>query len=204
MSNHFFVFTGAMCFCALAACGKSESGMSAANASAAESTPPSSQSAAAASTTGSSASLSDPNLVWILDQANAGDSARGRLAETKGTTADVRNFGKLMMGEHHALRAEGEQLAKKLSVTPQAPPNDESASQAQTEMASLVSTPKGKGWDRSYIAYEVNYHQGILQAAGGFLGAAQNQQLKDLLKESGAVVQKHLDLAKQIQQKLGS
>jgi hypothetical protein len=50
----------------------------------------------------------------------------------------------------------------------------------------------------------VNYHQGILQGAGGLLDAAQSQQLKDLLKESGAVVQKHLDLAKTIQQKLGS
>jgi hypothetical protein len=33
----------------------------------------------------------------------------------------------------------------------------------------------------------VNYHQGILQATGGLLDAAQNQQLKDLLKESGAL-----------------
>jgi putative membrane protein len=150
------------------------------------------------------ASITDPNIVYILDQANAGDSARGRLAATKAKSADVRQFGRLMAGEHHALRAEGIQLAKKLGVSPQAPPDDKSVSQARTEMAKLKAMPRGKSWDKSYITYEVNYHQGILQSAGGLLDGAQSQQLKDLLKESGAVVQKHLDHAKMIQQKLGS
>jgi putative membrane protein len=149
-------------------------------------------------------SITDPNIVYILDQANAADSARGRLAATKGTRADVKQFGRLMAGEHHALRAEGIQLAKKLGVMQQAPPGDKSVGDARAEMGKLKAMPRGKSWDKSYIAYEVNYHQGILQGAGGLLDAAQNQQLKDLLKESGAVVQKHLDHAKMIQQKLGS
>jgi putative membrane protein len=161
--------------------------------------PPSSKSDRAANI-----SITDPSIVYILDQANAADSARGRLAATKGTSADVKQFGRLMAGEHHALRAEGVQLAKQLGVTQQAPPDDKSISQARTEMAKLKAMPRGKSWDKSYIAYEVNYHQGILQGAGGLLDAAQNQQLKDLLNQSGAVVQKHLDLAKTIQQKLGS
>ena len=149
-------------------------------------------------------SITDANIVYILDQANAGDSARGSLAATKGTSADVKQFGRLMAGEHHALRAEGIELAKKLGVTQQAPPGDKSVSDARAEMARLKAMPRGKSWDKSYIAYEVNYHQGILQGAGGLLDAAQGPQLKALLKESGAVVQKHLDHAKMIQQKLGS
>ena len=164
--------------------------------------PPSSKAVPKAGAT--NISITDANIVYILDQANAGDSARGRLAASKGTSADVKQFGRLMAGEHHALRAEGIQLAKKLGVTQQAPPDDKSVSQARTEMARLKAMPRGKSWDKSYIAYEVNYHQGILQGAGGLLDATQNQQLKDLLKESGAVVQKHLDHAKTIQQKLGS
>jgi putative membrane protein len=148
-------------------------------------------------------SITDPNIMYILDQANAADSARGRLAATKGTSADVKQFGELMVGEHHALRAAGEQLSNRLGVTQRAPSDHKSVSQARTEMAKLKAMPRGKSWDKSYIAYEVNYHQGILQSAGGLLDAAQNQQVKDLLKESGAVVQKHLDLAKTIQQKLG-
>ena len=160
----------------------------------------------AGSSTGASgaASLSDANIVYLLDQANAADSARGRLATTKGTSTDVKNFGRLMMGEHHALRAQGQQLAKKLNVTPQAPPNDQSEAQAKTELDSLNAMPKGKAWDKAYIDYEVPYHLALMQTATKALDAAQNQELRDLIKKAAPVVQKHIDHAKQVQQKLGS
>jgi len=40
------------------------------------------------------------------------------MATTKGTKADVRAFGVLMMKDHHALRVAGNDLAKKLNLTP--------------------------------------------------------------------------------------
>jgi len=70
------------------------------------------------------AALSDANIVYILDNANKLDSAAGSIAATKGTAADVRDFGKRMERDHHALRKQGEDLAKKLKVTPEAPAND--------------------------------------------------------------------------------
>ena len=206
MSRH-GVALAAVVWLSLTACGKKDqradtsavgSGATATAAPAAGST------TGASANAGASATLSDPNIVAILDQANASDSARGRVAETKGTSTDVKNFGKLMVGEHHALRQQGQQLAKKLNVTPQPPPNDQSEAQAKTEMDSLNAMPKGKAWDKAYIDYEVNYHQQVLQTATKALDAAQNQELKDLIKKAAPVIQKHLDRAKQIQQKLGT
>lgn len=189
----------------LMACGKKDQN---ADTSAVGSGATASAAPAAGSSTGASASaaasLSDPNIVYILDQANAADSARGRLAMTKGTSTDVKNFGRLMVGEHHALRLQGQQLAKKLNVTPQAPPNDQSEAQAKTEMDSLNAMAKGKAWDKAYIDYEVTYHEALMQTATKALDAAQNQELKDLIKKAAPVVQKHIDHAKQVQQKLGS
>jgi putative membrane protein len=148
--------------------------------------------------------LTDANIVYILDQANASDSARGRLAETKATSADVKAFGRLMVGEHHSLRAQGQQLAKKLNVTPQAPAGDQSEAQAKAEMDSLDAMAKGKAWDKAYIDYEVNYHQAVIETATKALGAAQNQELKDLIQKAAPILQHHLDRAKEIQGKLGS
>jgi putative membrane protein len=148
--------------------------------------------------------LTDPNIVYILDQANAADSARGKLAETKGTSADVRSFGKLMVGEHHSLREQGQALAKKLNVTPQMPANDQSEAQAKQELDSLTAQAKGKAWDKAYIDYEVTYHKAVLETATKALDAAQNQELKDLIKKAAPVIQHHLDRAEQIQKKLGS
>src|SRR5882762_4715706 len=118
MSKHAIVLTGALFTCLLAAAGAANM------------------------------NITDPNIVYILDKANAGDSARGRLAATKGTSADIKQFGRLMAGEHHALRAEGVQLAKKLGVTQQAPPDDKSLGEARTEMAKLKAMPRGKSWDK--------------------------------------------------------
>lgn len=210
MRTRVICLTVATCAAALNGCGKKENYGAAGDTSGAAGNTAATRSGAGASTGASgnaaagNASLSDPNIVYILDQANAADSARGRLAETKGTSTDVKNFGKLMVGEHHALRQAGQQLAKKLNVTPQAPPNDQSEAQAKTEMDSLNAMSKGKAWDKAYIDYEVNYHQVVLQTATKALDAAQNQELKDLIKKAAPVIQKHLDRAKQIQQKLGS
>ena len=195
----------ALVWLALAACGKKDQNAdTAAVGSGATATAAPAPTAGSSTGASANATLSDPNIVYILDQANAADSARGRLAETKGTSTDVKNFGRLMVGEHHALRQQGQQLAKKLNVTPQAPPNDQSEAQAKTEMDSLNAVAKGKAWDKAYIDYEVNYHQAVLQTATKALDAAQNQELKDLIKKAAPVIQKHLDDAKKIQQKLGS
>src|SRR4051812_2856155 len=61
-------------------------------------------STATADTAKAGGDLTDANIVYLLDRANLADSARGRLAQTKATSADVKSFGQLMMGEHHALR----------------------------------------------------------------------------------------------------
>jgi putative membrane protein len=204
MSRHGAALAAVVCL-TLAACGKKDQNAdtSAVGSGATASAAPA---PTAGSSTGASAnaSLSDANIVYILDQANAADSARGRLAETKGTSADVKSFARLMVGEHHALRQQGQQLAKKLNVTPQAPPNDQSEAQAKTEMDSLNAMPKGKAWDKAYIDFEVPYHEQLMQTATKALDAAQNQELKDLIKKAAPVVQKHIDHAKQAQQKLGS
>lgn len=152
----------------------------------------------------SAPALTDANIAWILDQASVGDSSRGKLAETKGTSADVRNFGKLMMGEHHMLRVEGQALVKKLGVTPTAPAGDSSEAQAKAEMDSLNAMPKGAAWDKAYIGYEVGYHQAVINTATKALDVAQNDSLKALIKKAAPVLQHHLERAQEIQKKLGS
>ena len=146
--------------------------------------------------------LNDANIVFILDQANASDSARGTLASTKGSSADVKDFGRMMAGEHHALRQQGQRLATKLSVTAAAPANDMSVAEAQKEMETLMAEAKGKSWDVAYMNFEVTFHKAVLDIATKALGAAQNEELKDLIKQAAPIIQKHLDRAVAIQSKL--
>jgi putative membrane protein len=158
----------------------------------------------AAETTATAAALTDPNIVFILHAANAADSARGKLAESKGTSADVKSFGKLMVGEHHALNAQGDVVGKKEHLTAMAPANDQSEAQAKAEMDSLTALAKGAAWDKAYIAYEIGYHQALKDIATKALAQAQNAELKALITKAAPIIQSHLDKAQAIQTKLGS
>lgn len=150
-----------------------------------------------------SGDLTDANIVALLDEANEADSAAGAYALTKATNPDVKAFAKLMMGEHHALRAQGQQLARKLNVTPQPPANDPMKAAATSEMAALRAAPKGPQFDRTYIEQEVAIHKAVLDLAEKAHGAAQNQELKALIEQAKPVIEKHRDRAEEIQKKLG-
>jgi putative membrane protein len=145
--------------------------------------------------------LSDANIVALLDEANMADSAAGAYALTKATHADVKAFARMMMGEHHALRAQGQQLAQRLNLTPEPPPNDPVKPLAMSEMGLLTGSSKQE-FDSVYIAQEVDVHKAVLDLAGKAHDAAQSQDLKKLIEQAGPVIQKHLDRAQQIQKKL--
>jgi putative membrane protein len=148
--------------------------------------------------------LTDANIAAILDAANAADSAAGKIASTKGTRADVKDFGRMMMRDHHALRKQGEDLVKKLNVTPAMPAGDTSQAAAQHWQDSLNAMPKGAAWDKAYIDHEVSYHQALSQTAQTAQGAAQNAELKDLITKAIPNIQAHLTKAQDIQTKLNA
>jgi len=148
--------------------------------------------------------LSDANIVGLLDEANMADSASGAYALGKATNAEVKAFAKLMMGEHHALRSQGQQLAKRLNVTPELPANDPLKPAAESEMAALRAAPKGAQFDRTYIEQEIGIHKAVLDLAEKAHGAAQNAELKKLIEQAKPVIEKHLERAEAIEKRLGN
>ena len=160
--------------------------------------------AAATSATPTAPALTDANIAALLDEANAADSAHGKMASTKGTNADVKAFGVLMMNDHHALRKQGQDLVTKLGVTPTPPANDSLPAKAQAVADSMTAMAKGAAWDKAYIDHEVMMHQEVLTLIDQALGAAQNAELKDLLTKARPNVEMHLKRAQDIQSKLGA
>src|SRR5689334_10566665 len=149
------------------------------------------------------APLSDANIVALLDEANKADSSAGAFALPKASDKDVKAFAKMMMGEHHALRVQGLALAKKLKVTPEAPADDPVKTAGSSEMAALQSAGSGAAFDRAYIDQEVTIHKAVIDLANKAHSEAQNAKLKALIEKATPVLQKHLDRAETLQQKLG-
>lgn len=146
--------------------------------------------------------MTDANIMAYLDAANMVDSAGGKLASTKGTSKDVQAFGKMMMGEHHALRVQGQALAKKDSITPELASNDTTKQMGEHTAATMTAMAKGAAWDKAYIDHEVAVHQSVLDNATAAKNATNNNDIKALIDKAAPVIQKHLDRAKEIQKKL--
>ena len=146
--------------------------------------------------------LTDANIVALLDGANKADSASGAVAAKKATNAEVKAFARLMMTEHHALRAAGQQLAKQLRVEPKPPQHDPLAPYVASEMKALQTTAKGAEFDRTYIDNEVTIHQAVLDLANQARVTTQTPQLKELIEKAIPVIRKHLDQAQNIQKQL--
>jgi putative membrane protein len=149
------------------------------------------------------AHFTDANIVALLDEANKADSAAGKFALGKAANPGVKQFAKMMMGEHHALRVQGQALAKKLKITPEPPANDPVQTAGSSEMSALQSAGTGAAFDKVYIDQEVTIHKAVLDLANKAHDDTQNAELKALIEKAKPTIQKHLDRAEALQKELG-
>lgn len=144
------------------------------------------------------ASLDDPTIVAIFDAANTWDIETGSLAEKKGTTKDVRDFGAMLAHDHTVVRGQGRDLAKKLKVTPTPPKSFALADDHVAAMKKLRGL-KGEAFDRAFLENEVTYHKAVIDAINTtLLPAIQNAELKALVVKIVPAFQAHLAKAQSL------
>ena len=136
--------------------------------------------------------------------ANQVDIDAGRLAESKGASKEVKDFGKQMVTDHTGVNQQAAALVKKLNVTPEDNPTSQSLKTGGAENVKKLEALKGADFDKAYIAHEVAYHQQVLEAIDNTLVPnAKNAELKGLIVKVRPAFVGHLEHAKQIQSKLG-
>jgi putative membrane protein len=151
----------------------------------------------------SAAALDDATIVAIFDAANTADIETGRLAQQKGHSKEVRDFGAMLVRDHQAVRQQGRDLAKKLGVTPTPPADDASAKAHAKAMATLRST-SGAAFDHAFLQHEVAFHKSVIDAVTStLLPAIRNTELKDLVVKVAPAFQAHMLAADNLDKKLG-
>jgi putative membrane protein len=146
---------------------------------------------------------SDAQIAHIVVTANQVDIDAGKLAESKGHSADVRAFGKRMVTDHTGVNKEAVALVKKLGVKPEDNPTSQSLKKGGEDNLANLKGLKGAAFDKAYIDHEVAYHEQVLDAVDKVLiPNAKNEELKALLVKVRPAFVAHLDHAKQIQAKL--
>ena len=146
----------------------------------------------------------DAQIAHIVVTANQVDIDAGKVAEKKGSSADVKAFAKQMVTDHTAVNKQATDLAKKLGVKPEDNPTSQSLKKGGQDNVKKLNGLKGKEFDKAYVDQEVTYHQAVLDAIDKTLiPSAQNAELKGLIEKVRPAIAAHLDHAKMIQSKLG-
>ena len=146
----------------------------------------------------------DAQIASIVVTANQIDIDAGKLAESKGSSADVKAFGKQMVTDHTAVNKQAAELAKKLKLTPEDNATSQSLTAGAKENIANLKKLKGAAFDKAYIDHEIAYHEQVIDALNKTLiPSAKNEQLKELMVKGLPLFEGHLEHAKQIQAKLG-
>ena len=117
--------------------------------------------------------------------ANQVDIDAGKLAKSKATSKDVRDFAQLMITDHSAVNKSATDLVTKLHVTPESNATSQSLQQGGDQNLAALKKLSSTAFDRAYVDHEVVYHQAVLDAwTGGGGLSAQNAELQGASRQS--------------------
>ena len=135
------------------------------------------------------------NPTEFITDAIQGDNSEimlGQMAEEKGGSQQVKDFGKTLVADHSTAKAEASTVAKALGVTPPDTPTAE----AKDEQKKL-STMSGDGFDQEFASYMVTDHKKDIQEFQDQV-KGNDGQTSALASKQLPVLQKHLKMAQAI------
>ena len=145
----------------------------------------------------------DSHIMGVLHDANGGEIQAGQFAGQRGTDAEVKAFGGMMVVDHTTLDITGAALATRLGLMPTAP-NTLLQSQQDREMSQLLQAT-GTSFDKSYIAQQVVAHTRTLAIVDAAIAEARQAEVRTLLQSEVRVrVAAHLARAQQLAARIGT
>lgn len=146
------------------------------------------------------ATMDDAAVLGLLDAVNAADSGAGALAAAHGRSTDVKDFGRMVVREHHALRRDVVALAARLGLaltSPRVPPDAPPAAMLQA-----LESDTSASWDARYMQYAIAIHRSALENTARALAATQRPEIRAYVGTLVPIVQKHLDKAESLERAL--
>jgi putative membrane protein len=150
--------------------------------------------------------LTDDQVLRKLHHINQEEIQAGQLAQQKGTTRDVKDYGATLVRDHTKGDQDVKTLASKMNVDLEAVKNDARHQQKQQVMQDKMDQLQkmsGKDFDRGFAQMMVNGHREAIEMVKTARADAK-PELKSFLERLLPVLQKHEDVANDILNKSGN
>jgi len=130
-----------------------------------------------------------PQFAALAAGSDLFEIASGRLAQEKGSSTGVRNFGEQLVEEH--TKSSNEMKAALANVRPPIPLPSAPPAELQAKLQALQGL-SGEAFDRQFIVDQIASHQQTLAAVNGYIASGDNPALRDWARKTTGVIQKHL------------
>ncbi len=137
-------------------------------------------------------------VLGTLHQDNQNEIQMGKLAQDKGQSSAVKEFGAMLVRDH----SEADQKVTAYAASKNIPLERSEAVQKEAEegrkMADQLGTVEGAAFDRTFAAMMVQDHQKAVDLVTTARGKVTDPELKALLGELNPVLKRHLNAAKKL------
>lgn len=146
------------------------------------------------------ATLSEGEILSVVETANAGEIKEGSFAQTHANSTGTKEFAQQMVGDHTVMNDAIKSLAQKQGLKPQFNAVSKSLKDDGDKSLKKLKSLKGEEFDKTYIENEITEHKSVLDTFDNTLiPSAKNTEMKDALAQSRAKIAEHLEHAKQLQ-----
>jgi putative membrane protein len=150
--------------------------------------------------TGTALAQSDAATAKFVTDAvrsNIAEIRMGELAQQHGQSAEVRAYGETLAADHKTGLQKTSALAKTLGITPPSEPSDEA-----TKMYTSLSKLSGEKFDREFTAHMIAAHENNLDKYEEQTRYGGNPQVVALARDTLPTLEKHLGMAKSLDEKI--
>ena len=147
--------------------------------------------------------LSDPNIVSVLDRLDENEIAAARLALAKASSPEVQAFAGRILNEHRESADASAQLATELLLQPKPPALASDLKESHDEAMRELSTKSGAAFDRAYLRYEIQQHIRAFTLLEAAAESETNATLKQELVRTGPDLLSHISAARALERHLG-
>ena len=147
--------------------------------------------------------FSEKNLVDHMIVVDSVELEMAQLAASRTQNTTVRDFATMLVNEHRGHLESMRKIASEDDVGRQASASDTAGTAAIRALASLRSMPGDSSFDRAYIREQIRLHSQEIIALKMLGGAAKDDDVKDEVKRTLPVLERHLSRARQVAADLG-
>ena len=145
----------------------------------------------------------EKNLAEHMILSDSVELEMAQLAASRTQNTAVRDFANMLITEHKGHLESLRKIAADDDVGRQASESDTAAAAAIRALAGLRDMPADSGFDKAFIREQIRFHQQEIIALKMFGGAAKDDELKDEVKRTLPITERHLARAREVAATLG-